>query len=203
SMRPLLLLLLISTPTFSGPLKQAFDLVIAATNEARLEFPWPWTPRIPHCYKPADDFILSEFDQDLFADEAGLRFSQIKFNNTSIDEPGWVFEKLAPKTCDAIGPHIVKMRKLIGSALDASSRAFYEMFFDRTYSLMIEISHLAERPLAYDETVAIAHKEVATAYAKLPAKSREIIDRFFCVRRTPVNRTRYVTQILSWYKYMV
>ncbi|GMT31561.1 hypothetical protein PFISCL1PPCAC_22858, partial [Pristionchus fissidentatus] len=205
SMSPLLLLLFMSTPAFSGPFKPIYDLVGAAVNEgkAQLEFPWPWTPRIPLCYKPADDFIFSEFVQDLFADEAGFRFSQIKFNNTSKDEPGLVFTHLAPKTIAAIEPHLGKMRDLLEKTLDKASWGFFALLFTRNFALIMETSHLAERPVAYDEAVAIAHNDVATAYAKLPAKSREIIDRFFCVRRTPVDRTRYVTQILSWYKYMV
>ncbi|GMT31228.1 hypothetical protein PFISCL1PPCAC_22525 [Pristionchus fissidentatus] len=169
----------------------------------RLNSFWPFTPRVPRCYKPADDFIFSEEDQDLFADETGMRFSQIKFNNTSRGEPARVFEKLAPKTTAAVTPHIQKMNDLVNKALEKESGNFCELVVERTFSLIMEISHMADRPQAYDEAVAMVNKEIAAAYAKLPIQSRQIIDKFFCIRRTPVNRTGYVTQIVSWYKYMV
>ncbi|GMT31233.1 hypothetical protein PFISCL1PPCAC_22530 [Pristionchus fissidentatus] len=201
-MRPLVLLLLVSTPAFAGPLAPVIGAISTTINEATAQFEfWPFTPRLPRCNKPAEDFMFSEEMQDLFADEVGYRFSSMKFKNNREAEEA--FLKLAPKTMAAYEARGRKLKEYLEKTLDEPSLHFLEEVIECLWTLITAISNLAERPHAYREVFEIAHNEIASAYAKMPKQSRRIIDKLICYRRTPVDRSRYVTQIVSWYKYIV
>ncbi|GMT22163.1 hypothetical protein PFISCL1PPCAC_13460, partial [Pristionchus fissidentatus] len=80
--------------------------------------------------------------------------------------------------------------------LDRTTLDFCELFYGRTMTLIAEISNLTDKPEEYDAAVRMAKNEVNDAFRKLPGEAKHTIEKYFCMRKTPVDRSQYITQIV-------
>ncbi|GMT22162.1 hypothetical protein PFISCL1PPCAC_13459, partial [Pristionchus fissidentatus] len=175
-------------------LRPLFDAFVDQTIEL-LTTPRPLSRHLPSCHKAADDFPFSEELQDSFAAETGYRFSTVKMRKG--DDPGRIIELRAPKTAAEFGARMKKIIAYLNKKLDRTTAEYCRLLIRRTLDLIIEISRLADDPDSYDEAVHAAYREATTAFTNLPDVSKQTFSEYFCVRRKAVDRTKYVTQLIS------